>query len=176
MHGTHGHYVTVDDRPALLFERLLAHPVDAVWRTVTEPAELAYWFPGGVTVDLRVGGRISVTPGDGGSSTEGEVTELDPPHVLAFSWGEERLRFELEPVVGEGCILRFTHVLSEPDRAARDAAGWHVCLDRLATRLAGEPAPPPGASPTEEWREHYEDYQERGLPSGAQIPREAPNP
>jgi uncharacterized protein YndB with AHSA1/START domain len=170
MHGTHGHLVTVDEQPALLFERLLAHPVDEVWRAVTEPSELAHWFPATVTVDLRPGGSLTfILPGETEPS-EGEVTELDPPHVFAFSWGAERLRFELEPVVGEGCMLRFTHVLSELDRAARDAAGWHVCLDRLATQLAGVPTEAPGTGPTEEWQEQYEDYQERGLPAGAPVP------
>ena len=58
MHGT---LETIDDRPALRFERRLAHPVDAVWRAVTEPAELAHWFPSSVSGDVRVGGRLSFT-------------------------------------------------------------------------------------------------------------------
>ena len=35
---------TIDGRPALRFERRLAHPIERVWRAVTEPAELARWF------------------------------------------------------------------------------------------------------------------------------------
>jgi uncharacterized protein YndB with AHSA1/START domain len=36
---------TIDGRPALRFERRLAHSVERVWRAVSEPAELARWFP-----------------------------------------------------------------------------------------------------------------------------------
>ena len=54
--------------------------------------------------------------------------------------------------------------------AARNAAGWHVCLDRLAARLAGEQTAAPGSGPTEEWRGHYDEYQRRDVPSGAPIP------
>lgn len=56
-----GTFETIDGRPALRFERDLAHPVDAVWRAVTDPVELAHWFPTHVTVDLRIGGAMSLS-------------------------------------------------------------------------------------------------------------------
>ena len=31
---------TIHDRPALWFERQLAHPIARVWRAVSDPAEL----------------------------------------------------------------------------------------------------------------------------------------
>ena len=171
MHGT---FDTADGRPALRFERRLAHPVDAVWRAVTEPSELAHWFPATVDVDPRVGGRLTFAFPDGEPPAEGRVTELDPPHRFAFSWGDELLRFELELADGgRACVLRFTHMLDARDRAARDAAGWHVSLDGLGARLAGEPAQPPGTTPTDAWRARYEEYQRRGLPAGAPIPEPA---
>jgi hypothetical protein len=80
------------------------------------------------------------------------------------------LRFELKPVDGDSaCLLRFTALLDAKDRAARDAAGWHVCLDGLERHLDGanEDAAH-GAEDT--WRERYEQYLERGVPSGAPIP------
>jgi hypothetical protein len=66
--------------------------------------------------------------------------------------------------------MRFTHVLSTREQAARDAAGWHVCLDRLEQLLAGAAGEAPGPEPTSEWGEHYEAYQRRGLPAGAPVP------
>src|SRR5690606_11104818 len=76
-------------------ERHLAHPVDAVWRAVTEPAQLAQWFPTTVELDLVVGGAVRFgLPADGPG---GRVLELDPPRLLAFSWQDDVLRFELEP-------------------------------------------------------------------------------
>jgi hypothetical protein len=92
----HGTYRTVDGRPALGFERRVAHPIEAVRRAVTEPDALARWFPSRVTVDLRVGGAMSFGFGDG-MTLAGEVTELDPPHRFAFSWGDDHVSFELEP-------------------------------------------------------------------------------
>jgi uncharacterized protein YndB with AHSA1/START domain len=167
MHGT---FQTIDDRPAVLFERRLSHPIDAVWRSVTEPDELAHWFPARVGGELRPGGHMRFEMEDG--TTEGEVLELEPPHRFVFTWGEELLRIELDEA-GEGCVLRFTHVLGTSEQAARDAAGWHVCLDRLERSLGGDAVTAPGSEPTSEWRGHYEEYQRRGLPTGAPVPGDA---
>jgi uncharacterized protein YndB with AHSA1/START domain len=167
MYGT---YETVDDRPALTFERLLAHPVERVWRAVTEPAELAHWFPSRVSGQVALGGRLSFEfPGDDLPPLEGEVVELEPPHRFAFNWGDDVLRIELE-AVGDGCRLRFTCIFDDPARAARDAAGWHVCLDRLEQHLGGAPTDAPDSAPTAQWHEVYAEYQRRGLPSGAPVP------
>jgi uncharacterized protein YndB with AHSA1/START domain len=172
MPDAHGTYETVDGRPAVRFERRLAHPVDRVWRAVTDPDELAHWFPSRVDVDLRPGGAMHFTfEQEGVPDADGRVVELDPPRRFAFTWGDELLRIELEAADGdEGCLLRFTHVLSRDDQAARDAAGWHVCLDRLRRRLAGDDTTAPTSEPTAEWRAHYEVYERRGLPTGAPVP------
>jgi uncharacterized protein YndB with AHSA1/START domain len=169
MNGT---YIEVDQRPAIVFERRLSHPVDAVWRAITDPDELAAWFPNRVEVDLRVGGRIHFTfpePLDY-PPMEGEVLALDPPRRFHFTWGPDELRFDLEPLDDEGCLLRLTDVLSESEKAARDAAGWHVCLDTLEEHLAGRPTTAPGTRPSSAWQEHYVRYVAEGVPSGAEIP------
>jgi uncharacterized protein YndB with AHSA1/START domain len=167
MYGT---YETIDGRPAVRFERRYPHPVERVWGAVTDPAQLAQWFPNTVEVDLREGGRMHFEFPDGEMEPmEGSVTELDPPRRFSFTWGDEHLHIELEPD-GDGCRMRFTHVLSTREQAARDAAGWHVCLDRLEQLLAGAAGEAPGPEPTSEWGEHYEAYQCRGLPAGAPVP------
>ena len=81
----------------------------------------------------------------------------------------DHLRFELEPTEG-GTTLNFTVLLDECDKAARDAAGWHVCLDRLAQHVSGGAAEAPGSQPTDEWRGYSDEYDRRGLPVGAEIP------
>ena len=167
MYGT---YETIDGKPAVRFERRYPHPVDRVWRAVTEPEQLAHWFPNTVEVDLREGGRMHFTfPGGEMEPMEGAVTELDPPGRFSFTWGDEHLHIELEPD-GDGCRLRFTHVLSTREQAARDAAGWHVCLDRLNDLLSGNAGEAPGSEATDEWSELYEAYQRRGVPTGASVP------
>lgn len=168
--SAHRTYTTHDGRPAVRFERRVAHPVDAVWRVVTEPAELAHWFPGEVAVDLQLGGAMRFTFAPD-AVYDGEVVELDPPHRFSFLWGKDLLRFELA-TDGDGTRLTLLHVLNEEGEsaAAKTAAGWHVCLDALQRRLAGEhdgPAPE-GQSP--EWREHYDHYVAAGMPAGAAVP------
>lgn len=173
----YGDYETIEDRPALTFERRLSHPVDVVWRAITTPAELDQWFPSKVlTGDLHPGAELTFEfeqmPLDAPSTMTGRVTVFDPPRTLAFYWGEDHLRFELEPVAGEdACVLRLTVLLDARDKAARDGAGWHVCLDRLERLLDGDDGPAAtGAS--EGWRELYDEYRRRGVPAGAPIPGE----
>jgi uncharacterized protein YndB with AHSA1/START domain len=76
----------------------------------------------------------------------GEVLVVDQPNVLAFTWGEDTLRFELS-AEGDGTRLVLIDELP-PDAAARNAAGWERCLDRLA---GVEPAP-------DGWRPLFEQY------------------
>lgn len=131
------------DRWALRLERRYAHPVDKVWRAVTQPAHLAQWFPSTVEVDeLRVGAAMRFGFGPDLVVT-GAVTECDPPKVFAFSWDTDVLRFELEP---DGDGTRFVLSTTFDDRygAPSYAAGWDMCLAALAPVLAGEPVPPSG--------------------------------
>jgi hypothetical protein len=61
----------------------------------------------------------------------GTVLAVDEPKLLSYTWGEDEvLRFELHPD-GEGTRLVLTDQL-EAGWAARNAAGWEDCLDRLA--------------------------------------------
>jgi uncharacterized protein YndB with AHSA1/START domain len=171
----YGAYDTIDNQPTLRFERRLTHPVEVVWRAITESDQLEHWFPSRVEVDkLRPGAELTFRfddmPLEGAPATlTGRVTDFDPPRLFAFFWGEDHLRFELEPVAGaeNECMLRLTVLLDSREKAARDGAGWHVCLDRLGRRLAG--AEPGGR---EDWRSLYEEYQRRGVPAGAPIPGE----
>jgi uncharacterized protein YndB with AHSA1/START domain len=167
----YGDYATIADTPTLTFERRLSHPVDRVWSAITEPDELGHWFPSKVVVEeLAAGAEMSFEfedmPLDAPSTMSGRVTDFDPPRLFAFYWGGDHLRFELEPVEGEpACLLRLTVLLDARDKAARDAAGWHVCLDRLEQELGNGGA-------AGEWRGYYDEYQRRGVPAGAPVPGE----
>jgi uncharacterized protein YndB with AHSA1/START domain len=124
----------IDDRPTLRFERRYDHDVERVWRAITDPDELHYWFP----------------PGE-----ELEVAESEPPRLLAGSWYGDDLRFELRPD-GQGCVLVFTHSFADRDKAARDAAGWDRCFARLEALLQGEPMSEKQS--LEGWSEVHERY------------------
>ena len=121
---------TVDDRQALRFERHLEYPVERAWRAVTEPAELVRWFVTAVDWTPRLGEGFEA------AGQTGEITELEEPRVIAWTWGGDRFGFELRRD-GEGCVLVFTHVFADQALAAQHAAGWAVYLSRLDAHLAG---------------------------------------
>src|SRR6516225_5200708 len=117
------------DQWTLTFTRRLSHPPEKVWRAVTEPEHLAAWFPQEIVGDRRPGAhlRFVSSVGDGFS---GEMLVFDPPSIMELTWGTDRLRIELQPD-DNGTLLTLTDVFSDLGTAARDAAGWHECLDRL---------------------------------------------
>lgn len=145
---------TVDGVPVLRFERRLAHPRAKVWKAITDPAEMAHWFPAAVRIDtveteLRPGAAMRFTfpeeaPVD--AISQGEVLEFDPPKVYAFRWNQDVLRFQLIPD-GDGCLLLFTQTVGGGPAgrltAGRSATGWEVCLDTLDAVLAGRAFEPP---------------------------------
>ena len=150
-----------EGRTMLRFERVLAHPPEIVWRALTEPGELAHWHPSPARFEPHAGGTVSYLPQRGKPMfPEGEVTEYDPPRVLAHTWGDDQLRWELEPR-GDGCVLTLTHTFDDRFKAARDAAGWHLCLDALSTALEGEPqGQEPGVIPAA-WPDLNRAYERR---------------
>lgn len=157
---------TEDGRWVLSLRRNLAHPPEKVWRAVTEPGHLASWFPATMTMTPRLGETITFAPDAAAPDGEGVVTELDEPRVFAFTWNNDAFRIELLPAEG-GCELVFTHTFAPDERvnAGSFAAGWNACLDGLAARLDGTPAP--GMS-MEAYAARHEEYQERfGLLRGS---------
>jgi hypothetical protein len=103
------------------------------------------------------------------SDRVGTVLVFEPPRRLAFSWGEDELHLQLETVAG-GCQLTLIDVLAERNTAARNGAGWHVCLDELAKRLDGIPSDGPHGGTATLWQATYDAYLAVGVPSGAPIP------
>jgi uncharacterized protein YndB with AHSA1/START domain len=144
---------TVGRKPAVRLERHLPDPPEVVWRALTDPEELKAWFPCGVIVEggrWVTGATISFPfPREVIDMTlSGEVLAVDEPRLLAYTWGDqETLRFELSPAEDGGTRLVLTDELDAAG-AARNAAGWDDCLDRLA----GLPARP-GA-----WQERFAAY------------------
>jgi uncharacterized protein YndB with AHSA1/START domain len=121
-------------RPAVRLERHLPDPPAVVWRALTEREQLRSWFPSDVILDggrWEVGATITFPfpPEIMDLTFTGEVLEVDEPNLLVFTWGDDTLHFELSP---EENGTRLVLVDELPaDSAARNAAGWENCLDRL---------------------------------------------
>jgi uncharacterized protein YndB with AHSA1/START domain len=132
-----------DDNWSLTFTRRLPHPPEKVWRAVTEPEHMAAWFPDEMVGERRVGASLKFVTAHG-DGFDGEMLAFDPPSVMELRWGTDRLRIEVQPD-GDGTVLTLTDTFAELGKAARDAAGWHECLDRLVAHLDGKKPAPSGA-------------------------------
>jgi uncharacterized protein YndB with AHSA1/START domain len=143
--------LTDSARPAVRLERHLPDPPSIVWQALTDREQLRSWFPSDVIVGggrWEVGAAITFQfpPEVIDMTLTGEVLEVDEPHLLAFTWGEDTLRFELS-AEGDGTRLVLIDELPA-GAAARNAAGWEQCLDRLAGL---EPGP-------DGWQPRFERY------------------
>lgn len=147
-----GTLATIDGRPALRFERRLAHPIERVWRAVSEPAELEQWFPAAATWTPATGETF-----EAGGAT-GEVTDVDAPHRLAWTFAGDHYSFDLHPN-DDGCLLIFTHVFDDHTLAAQTATGWDTYLSRLEPHITGHPISEAQAHAS--WEEAHERYAER---------------
>ncbi|MGC0327891.1 uncharacterized protein YndB with AHSA1/START domain [Streptomyces sp. SAI-170] len=158
-----GTFLALDDgRPAVVIGRVYARPVEWVWSMLTAPG----WFPARTEFELRPGGtvRFSGDPNQPGST--GLVLAVDEPRHLAFEWGGDEIRLDVAPEQPERTRLTLTNVLADAEAAARNAAGWEVCLTALDAMADGRTPTGPGAL----WQEAYDGYVQAGFPSGAPVP------
>lgn len=140
---------TIDGRRALRFERVLPHAIERVWRAVSDPAELAQWFPAAASWTPAAGETIEAY------GMSGEVLVADPPERLEWSFAGERYGFDLTAVDG-GCRLVFTHVFADGTPVAQTATGWHAYFSRLGPLLGGDPRTEEDAHRT--WEADHERY------------------
>ena len=154
-----------DGRYELRFERPLDHPVARVWSAITEPDGLAAWFPFDIEGERAAGAPLRFVFREGeGESFEGAMVEFDPPSVMELRWeDDETLRLEVAPR-GSGCVLTLINRFDEVGKAARDAAGWHACLDALEAHLDGSPL-----DSVARWQAVHPGYVERFGPEAATI-------
>jgi uncharacterized protein YndB with AHSA1/START domain len=132
--------VTLTDDWTLVFVRELPQPPASVWTALTEPSSLDQWAPFTASRSLDVVGAATLTLVDGDDKTDipAVVEVADAPTLLEYTWGDDRLRWELSPS-GQGTRLILRHTLARPDLDASVAAGWHLCLVVLRRLLDGDP-------------------------------------
>jgi uncharacterized protein YndB with AHSA1/START domain len=151
----------------LRFTRTLAHPPAKVWRALTEPEHLAAWFPSEIRGERRAGAPLQfVFDGDVEHAIHGELVVFDPPSALEYRWGTERLIFTLADDGRGGTRLTFVNTFDDLGKGARDAAGWHVCLESLELDVADEP---PMSDSRARWTAVHERYRTAFGPEASTI-------
>ena len=127
-------------------ERVLPAKIQRVYDAWTRPELLTQWYCPNPTLDLkvdadvRVGGDYVVTMGP--HVVRGNYLEVEPPHLIVFSWKWDdsdsplsQIRVELSEVDG-GTRMLFSHTgLSSAEDAANHLQGWEAQLGRLVTLL-----------------------------------------
>jgi uncharacterized protein YndB with AHSA1/START domain len=114
----------------LRFEAVYPHPIEKVWRAITDPKAISQWLMEN-DFEPRLGHkfmfRSQPRPGWDGKSYC-EVIELEPPRRLAYTWRggplDTVLRITLEPVA-EGTRLVLEH---------SGFRGWKA---RMVSRIMG---------------------------------------
>lgn len=160
-------FLEIGGRPSVRFVRDYTAPVEQVWAAVAEPEGLALWFPTpDVTFVPRPGAPMTFSgdPNAPDTVSTGTVLVVERGASLRFEWGGDELWFDVV-AVGDAARFTLTDVLAEREAAARNAAGWHMCLAALDHRFgdAGEEAPA-------DWRQALKRYADAGFPQGAPIP------
>jgi uncharacterized protein YndB with AHSA1/START domain len=143
-------YGVLTEDATLNMQRLLPGPIERVWAYLTESNLRSQWLAQG-PMQLRAGGAMALTwrndelTNPSGQRPEGfgaehsmdaQITEIDPPHKLSFTWsGTGEVSFELQPQ-GDKVLLKLTHRrLGERNMRLMVGAGWHMHLDILVARV-----------------------------------------
>ena len=159
MTAPYGTIETLDDgRYVLRYDRDLRHPIDRVWRALTDPGEIEAWWAR-ARLDLQVGGHARFEWLNGDAVAEGRISRLEPPHAIEFDTDiHGRLLWELRPD-GDRTQLTLTVTAELPDdHLASVRAGWHVHIDFLEDALDGHAVDWPNW-PEDRWQVHFERYE-----------------
>jgi uncharacterized protein YndB with AHSA1/START domain len=153
--------IVTPDQDAIVSEIQVSAPPERVFKALTDSSELSRWFGSAEcplkfwTMDPRVGGRYAyetekgsiVVNGVSEFKCHGEITECDPPRVLAYTWianwhddvaKQTVVRWELTPKAG-GTHVRVTHSgLSTIPIARKDySGGWPGVVEMLKKFVEG---------------------------------------
>jgi uncharacterized protein YndB with AHSA1/START domain len=146
------------DRDTIEYVRTYPHPIERVWKAVSDPAEVSIWFWAG-TSEARLGGAYLFGPEANGF--KGVITTFEPPRLIRYggphAGAESYWQFELT-ATGGGTRLVFVQRIEPgrwvnmhnwpadpPEHPAGEAnpwrpgtlSGWHRSLDHMGVLMDG---------------------------------------
>jgi uncharacterized protein YndB with AHSA1/START domain len=148
---------TIPDPLRVEVRRIIARPVEEVFRAWTTPASIAQWLGAGnedvrVRGEARIGGRIRVDLIYNGAPwfLDGEYLEVVPNRRLRYTWVTTECPASVGSVVtvefrplGSRTEVRLLHE-GFPDlktRSDHDATGWQQIMEGFAKAADGELSP-----------------------------------
>lgn len=146
-----GHLTIDGEFASFSFERRYPHPVEKVWRAITDPDQLAGWMLTKAKIRPGTGGTIDYISGPSQFHVTGTILAWEPPHVFEHEWnvapreglpkGEQAfVRWELAGLGGE-TVVKMTYRHLHRGTASGFISGSHAFLDLLEAQLAGTPLP-----------------------------------
>jgi len=165
-------YGQLTEPATLTLQRLLPGPIERVWAYLTEADLRRQWLADGAMC-TSAGAPMELIwrndeltdppgqkpPGFGEEHRmQSHVTVFEPPHKLAFGWGDTgNVLFELA-AQGDLVLLTLTHSrLPNRNTTLMVGAGWHAHLDLLVARVSdAKPAPF-----WDRWVTLRQDYEDR---------------
>ena len=143
-------YATATATNAVRIERLLPGPIERIWAYLTDSELRRKWLASG-DMTLAVGAPFELVwrndeltdpPGQRPEGFPSEhrmscrITELDPPHRLAITWGSTGGVSFVLAEDGDEVLLTVTHRrVAERSTLLNVSTGWHMHLDVLVARL-----------------------------------------
>jgi uncharacterized protein YndB with AHSA1/START domain len=150
------------DRDAIIAEIDISAPPSRVFEALTNPAQLLRWFNDASCpvklwqMDARLGGSYCYETGKGTHmvngvdefTIHGEITEIDPPRLLVYTWianwhrdknMKTMVRWDLAPTES-GTHVKVTHsgLAQEPEASADYSCGWTSVVEKLKQFTEGK--------------------------------------
>lgn len=138
-------------------QRLLPGPIERIWAYLADSDLRRQWLAAGDMApqagsSFELVWRNDELTDPPGRKPEGfgeehrmqsRILEFDPPHRLAFTWGDSgKVAFDLEPR-GDKIMLTIDHEgISDRKNMLMIGAGWHMHLNVLEARVGGRESEP----------------------------------
>ena len=120
---------------------------DTVFRFFSDSDRWASWWGTGSTIEPRVGGRVFIRH-PGGVEVSGEVTDVQPPQRIAFTYGyasgkaspaeTSLVTIRLEREAGGATRLHVSHAFADGAMRDEHVQGWRYQLALFGNLVASE--------------------------------------